>query len=252
MTPKKILIVDDEPSIVEVLRSRLIASGYETCSAGDGVEALEKVVSEKPDLIILDVLMPRMTGFEALKKIRDTPESHKLPALVISAKSSMKDYFTDITGVEFIPKPYDAKELVNRVGILVGDKAAPHSGSKRVILAGVEDFLIGKIRTFLSSKNYQVLTALNEEDAFTMAKNLRPGFILCQFWEEASILDPKKLGGKLAEHASLVNLPLYVYCKEALSIDAMKTFKGDRLITYNDSVDLLKKLEATISKMASA
>jgi DNA-binding response OmpR family regulator len=252
MASKKILIVDDEPPIIDVLRTRLTASGYETCTAGDGVEAVEKVKSEKPDLIIMDVMMPRMTGFEALKKIREMPESRKTPALVISAKGSMRDYFTDITGVEFIPKPYDAKELVARVGILVGDKAMPHSGSRRVILAGVEDFLIGKIRNFLSSQNYQVLTALNEDDAFTMAKNLRPGFILCQFWEEASILDPKKLGGKLAEHASLVNLPLYVYCKEALSIEAMKTFKGDRLITHNDSVDLLKKLELTISKMAAA
>ena len=107
MSLKKILIVDDEPAIIEILSSRLKATGYEICTARDGVEAIAKVKSEKPDLIIMDVLMPRMTGFEAMKKIRDMPEGHGVPALVISAKGSMRDYFSDITGVEFIPKPYE-------------------------------------------------------------------------------------------------------------------------------------------------
>jgi len=66
MSPRKILIVDDEPAIIDILSSRLQASGYEICIARDGVESIEKVKSEKPDLIIMDVLMPRMTGFEAM------------------------------------------------------------------------------------------------------------------------------------------------------------------------------------------
>lgn len=252
MSPKKVLIVDDEPAIIEILSSRLKAAGYDVCSACDGIEGVEKAKREKPDLIIMDVLMPRMTGFEAMKKIRESPETRSIPAIIISAKGSMRDYFSDITEVEFIPKPYDPKELVNRIETLIGSHGADQGAATRVILVGVEDFLIAKIRTFLSSLRYQVLTALNEEDAFNMAKNLRPGFILCQFWEEESILDPRKLGGKLAEHAALVHLPLYVYCKEALSLDAMKTFKGDRLITYHDSSDLLKKLGILLGKIPSA
>lgn len=59
--------------------------------------------------------------------------------------------------------------------------------------------------------------------------------------EEDAVHDAKKLSSKLAEHAVLVNVPLYVYCKEVLSIDAMKTLKGDRLITYTDSADFIKK-----------
>jgi CheY-like chemotaxis protein len=252
MTSKKILIVDDEPQIIEILSSRLKATGYEVCSACDGVEAIEKVKSEKPNLIIMDVLMPRMTGFEAMKKIRDMPEAHGIPALVISARGSMKEYFSDITGVEFIPKPYDPKDLVGRIEALLGNVPASKGGAKRVILVGVEDFLVAKIRELLASMGYQILTALNEEDAFSLAKNLHPSFILCQFWEEDSVLDAKKLGGKLAEHAALVHVPLYVYSREALSLDAMKTFKGDRLITYTATSDLLKKLELLVGKMASA
>jgi CheY-like chemotaxis protein len=251
MNSKKVLVVDDEPAIVEILSARLLAAGFEVCSASDGVEALEKVKSEKPNLIIMDVLMPRMTGFEAMKKIRDDRESRGIPALVISARGSMKDYFADVTGVEFIAKPYDPKELVSRIQSLIGDTGTPQDGPKRAILIGVEDFLIGKIRTLLASLNCQVLTALNEEDAFNLARNLHPSFILCQFWEEETVLDAKKLSGKLAEHAALVHVPMYVYCKDALSLDAMKTFKGDRLITYNDSTDLVKKLGALLGKVTS-
>jgi CheY-like chemotaxis protein len=249
--PKNILIVDDEPAIVDVLSSRLKATGFEICSAGDGHEAMEKVKTEKPDLIIMDVLMPRMSGFEAVKKIRENPESRRIPVLVISARSSMKDFFSGITGVEFILKPFEPKDLVTRIGLLLGEASVAQDGLRRVILVGVEDFLVAKIRTLLSSLKCQVQTALNEEDAFTMAKNLPPAFILCQFWEENSVLDAKKLSGKLAEHAALVHMPIYVYCKEALSIEAMKTFKGDRLITYKESSDLLKKLESLLETKAA-
>ena len=250
MPSKKILIVDDEPAILDILSSRLRASGFEVCTANDGLDAVQKVKTEKPNLIIMDVLMPRMTGFEAMKKIRENPESRGIPAIVISARGSMKDYFNDITGVEFLSKPYEPKDLVTRIELLLGNKTVAEGGPRRVILVGVEDFLVEKIKTLLSSLKCQVLTALNEEDALSMARNLHPAFILCQFWEEDSVLDAKKLSGKLAEHAELVHVPLYVYCKEALSIEAMKTFKGDRLITYTASSDLLKKLEIFLGTTA--
>ena len=243
MTVKKILIVDDEAAIVDILGTRLKAAGFEICVASDGAQALEKVKTEKPDLIITDVLMPRMTGFELMRKIRANPESRALPAIVISARGAMRDYFADISGVEFIPKPYEPKELVTRIELLLGGKNVAEAGARRMILLGVEDFLVDKIKVLLASQKWQALTALNEEDVLTMAKSLHPAFVLCQFWEEESVLDAKKLNGKLAEHADLARLPLYVYCKEALSIDAMKTFKGDRLITYTATSDLLKKLE---------
>jgi len=165
----------------------------------------------------------------------------------------MRDFFADIPGVEFISKPYEPQELIARIEALLGNKkvVVPSSG-KRVILVGVEDFLVDKIRQLLASLGYEILTALNEQEAFKMAQNLHPNFILCQFWEEESVLDAKKLSGKLAGHAAMVRVPLYVYCKEALSLDAMKTFKGDRLVSYNATSDLLKKLEILVGKMAPA
>jgi len=251
MSSKKILLVDDEPAILSVLSARLKAADYEICTANDGLEAIGKVKTDKPDLIIMDVLMPRMTGFEAMKLIRDIPAARMTPAIVISARGSMRDFFTEITGVEFISKPYESQHLMERIEFLLGNREVASDGLQQVILMGVEDFLVEKIKVLLSSLKFHVMTALNEEDALMMARNLHPAFILCQFWEEASVLDAKKLSEKLAEHAELVSVPLYAYCKEALSIEGMKTFKGDRLIAYKESSDLLKKLELILRKNVS-
>lgn len=252
MSSKKILIVDDEPAIIEILGVRLKNIGYEVSSAGDGFEALEQIKKEKPDLIIMDVLMPRMTGFEAMKRIREDPTLRKIPALVISARSGMKDYFSDIIGVQFIAKPYDPNALIARIEIMLGDLSRVPQSDKRVVLAGVEDFLVEKIRAFLSSVHFQIFTALNENDVLSLARDLSPNFVLCQFWEDESVFDAKKLSGEFSGNAALFRIPLYAYCREALSIDAMKTFKGDRLISYNDSSDLLKKLKTFIDEKVFA
>ena len=254
MQVKKVLIVDDEPAIIEILTARLKSLGYLICAAVDGLEGVGKAVLEKPDLIIMDVLMPRMTGYEAMKKIREVPELQNIPAIVISARGSMKEFFMEIPGVEFLTKPYDPKELVHRIEALIGvSGAAPEKKiSKSVILVGVEDLVLAKVRTLLETLGIQVVPALNEEDAFRQAKKQRPAAILCQFWEVEHILDPKKIAKQLAEDATIAQLPLYVFCKSANSMEAMKHFKGDRLITYSDNSDLLKKLEPTFSKIAAS
>ena len=120
MSAKKILIVDDEPEILNILKARLKTFGFEICTAREGSEAVEKVKTEKPDLIIMDVLMPHMTGFEAMKQIRKDPESSEIPAIVISAHTAVKDYFSDIPGIEFMQKSHDSKELMDKVKAMLG------------------------------------------------------------------------------------------------------------------------------------
>ncbi|MFH0985336.1 MAG: response regulator [Candidatus Omnitrophota bacterium] len=122
MIPKKILVVDDVPAMVDLLCVHLTKAGYTACSAGDGLEALEKVESENPDLIIMDVLMPKMTGFEALQRLREDPKWRDLPVIVISGRDNLKEFFQDISGVEFLPKPYDSKELLAKIEHLTRDK----------------------------------------------------------------------------------------------------------------------------------
>src|SRR5215510_7035718 len=81
----KILIVDDSEDIVEILSDLLQAKGYAICTAGSGPEALTQIEGEQPDLVILDVMMPEMTGHEVCKKIRENPATMFLPVVMLTA-----------------------------------------------------------------------------------------------------------------------------------------------------------------------
>jgi twitching motility two-component system response regulator PilH len=246
MSEKKILVVDDDPLIVEILVKRFTAAGFEVSSAMNGEEAVAKAKGEKPLGIIMDVMMPIMSGFEAMQKIRQDPGTKTIPAIILSSKVSMKEFFEDMPGVEFMQKPFDCDVLLSRMEAIVGGAQQRANQPKRVVLAGVEDVLVGKIRTFLRGLQFEVFTALNEANAVLLIKNLNPFIVLCQFWEDENILDPWKIAQELLPQPALASIPFYVYCKEALSLEAMKHFKTDKIMTYKESSDLLRKVENLI------
>ena len=246
MPGKKILVVDDEPFFVEVLTSRLTSEGYEVCSARNGEEAILKARSEKPLLIIMDVMMPMTSGFEAMQKIRQDPGTKNIPAIIFSGKAGMKDFFEDISGVEFLHKPFDFKILIDRVEALIGSSLGRAERPRHAVLAGVEDFTVNKIRDFLIQRHFQVLVVLNENEAVALSKKFRPDMIFCQYWEDEKLLDPRRIAQELLAHPAISKTPLYIYCKEALSLEAMKHFKPERMLVYNESSDLLRKLEALV------
>ena len=111
---KKILVVDDERPISDIIKFNLTKEGYEVVTAFDGREALEQFEAEKPDLVILDLMLPELDGLEVAKEIRKT--SHT-PIIMLSAKGEV---FDKVLGLElgaddYIMKPFDSKELVARV-----------------------------------------------------------------------------------------------------------------------------------------
>ena len=112
MAKKKILVVDDEVQMVEILRSRLEANGYSVIPAHDGLEALEKVKSEKPDMILLDILMPRMDGSQFLQRMKQEGLLGDVPVIVLTAKANMREFFLVQGVVDFIVKPFNSKHLL--------------------------------------------------------------------------------------------------------------------------------------------
>ncbi len=114
MDAETILIVDDNREIVDSLGKLLRFEGYNIIEAYDGMEALEQLERNKVDLILLDVMMPRLNGLSALMKIR---ESYKIPAIILSAKTEESDKVSGlILGADdYISKPYNAAELIARV-----------------------------------------------------------------------------------------------------------------------------------------
>lgn len=128
---EKILAVDDDPDILDALTMILESKGYQAITARDGIEALAKLEAEKPDLMILDLLMPKMDGFAVYKELQDPKWSkHKdMPILVLTSvreEASRRRYELE-TGVEldvddYIEKPFPPDILLERVGRLIQKK----------------------------------------------------------------------------------------------------------------------------------
>ncbi len=114
---KKILFVDDEDDIREVVQIRLESNGYQVVTAASGDEALIKVASEHPDLMILDVMMPGMDGLAVLKKLRKEETDTKLPVILLTAKRKkmIGDLF-ELEGIQgFIEKPFESTVLLDLI-----------------------------------------------------------------------------------------------------------------------------------------
>ena len=111
---KKILVVDDEKSIVDILTFNLKRDGYETSEAYDGEEGYFKAMSENPDLILLDVMLPKMDGFEVCKKIRETSS---VPIIMLTARDEEIDKVLglELGADDYITKPFGVRELMARV-----------------------------------------------------------------------------------------------------------------------------------------
>lgn len=113
----KILIIDDDPLNLKFLTNRLSLEGYDTISAVNGEEGLQKSLREKPDLILLDIIMPGMSGFDVCDQLKALPETRSIPVLFITSLSSPEDRKRglEVGAVGYITKPLDMKTLKNSV-----------------------------------------------------------------------------------------------------------------------------------------
>ncbi len=123
---KRILIVDDTVDTVELLKKRFRAEGYDTAEAYDGEEALKQVAEYNPDLIVLDVMMPKLDGYEVCQRLKADENTRYIPILMLTAKSDVESKVRglDIGADDYLPKPFDYKELSARVRSLLTIKAA--------------------------------------------------------------------------------------------------------------------------------
>jgi two-component system, OmpR family, alkaline phosphatase synthesis response regulator PhoP len=116
---RKVLVIDDEPGIIEIVETNLEGDGFEVISASNGKEGLEKIKQEAPELVVLDVMMPEMDGWEVLRNLERDPETAGLPVIMLTAKAADEDYIYGLEegAVEYITKPFLPQELVNRIKI---------------------------------------------------------------------------------------------------------------------------------------
>lgn len=122
--PHRVLIAEDEPNIVESLSFVLAREGFEVEAALDGEAAIDRLRRQLPDLLILDVMLPRLNGFEVLKRIKADPALRALPVIVLTAKGQVQDRrMAEEIGVDgFMTKPFSNREVVDEVRRLIAER----------------------------------------------------------------------------------------------------------------------------------
>ena len=169
-TQKTVLIVEDEKNIVDILRFNLPREGYQTCEAYDGEDGLAKALSVNPDLILLDVMLPKMNGFDVCRRLRDKGDN--VPVIILTAREEEADKVLglEIGADDYITKPFSMRELIARVGanirrtamaapVSAAATAMPVAGDLSINTDSHQVFRAGEAID-LTTREYELLTFL--------------------------------------------------------------------------------------------
>lgn len=123
MQRKKILLVDDSSTVLLMEKMILSKSPYDLVTAADGQEGFSKAVSERPDLILLDVVMPKMDGFEVCRRLRERDELRQVPVIMVTTRGELRSVETGYQSgcTDYITKPINGLELLSKVKTYLGD-----------------------------------------------------------------------------------------------------------------------------------
>ncbi len=170
--PARILVVDDVPDNVEILRMRLSALGYDVDEANDGEQALAKVAADPPDLVLLDIMMPKIDGLEVVRRMKADKSLPFIPVILVTAKATPKDVVAglDAGGDDYLTKPIDHGALVARVRAMLRIKAlhdevqALNQGLESKVREQVDELeRVGRLRRFLAPQLAQAIVSAGDE-----------------------------------------------------------------------------------------
>ncbi len=270
-TPPRILIADDNPENLNIFQARLAAHGYEILTAADGEEALAIARGKQPDLILLDVMMPKMDGIEACRHLKADPSLLFVPIIMVTAKTGSRDVVAGLEAGadEYLPKPVDHAALVARVKSMLRIKAfhdevqeqAAQLEAQSVQLAEwnrtleqrVEEQLaqidsLGRLKRFFSPQLAELIVAGGVEDPLkTHRREVTVVFLdLRGFTAFAEISEPEEVMGVLREYHTEMGKLILAY------EGTLERFTGDgMMIFFNDPVPMPDPEERAI-RMALA
>ena len=255
--PARILVVDDTPHNVKLLADVLTARGYVVSTASSGKEALEKVVSEPPDLVLLDVVMPEMSGYAVCRAIRNGPDTTRLPVVMVTALDPGEER---VKGIEagaddFLTKPINQPELLARVRSLLRIKQLWDELAllNRTLEARVAEQVgqldrLGKLKRFFSPQLAEMIVSGSQEDPLkSHRREITVVFLdLRGFTAFAETSEPEEVMSVLREyHAAMGQLIL-------AAEGTLERFTGDvMMIFFNDPVPVPNPAERAV-RMASA
>ena len=247
--PARILVVDDTPDNVEVLKMRLESQGYEVLTAGDGEEGLAKIKAETPDLVLLDIMMPKLDGIEVCKRVKADASLPFMPIIMVTAKADSRDVVAGLEagGDDYLTKPVDHAALTARVRSMLRIKALHDQTlaqatelarwnrtlEERVAVQVKEIERAGRLKRFLPPQVAELLVGSGDE---RMLESHRRDIValMCDlrgFTAFAEIAEPEDVMSLLRSYHEAVG-PL-VFAHEG----TLEGFIGDgMLVFFNDPV----------------
>lgn len=181
-TRKKILIVDDEPHIVTLIKLSLTSLDSNIVFAYDGISGLQKTYEEKPDIIILDLMMPKMSGYDVYEKLKSSETTKDIPVIVLTAKSDVSKRIDNmlVNKDMFMTKPFDPIELETNIKLLLSTKEDMHPITKlpteKAVLERINELLEKKQPCNLCVIHFEELPELKKRLGFTKIANILEKF----------------------------------------------------------------------------
>lgn len=174
---KHILVIEDDPDIRELLGYNLSREGFEVSLSSNGQDGLDKALSRKADLIILDLMLPLLNGIEVCKKLREHPERRSTPIIMLTAKSEETDvvFGLGVGADDYMTKPFGVKELIARVYTRLRTQKTPEESNENVVRQGEVE--VDRARFQVRVGEQQVIMTLAEFRLFD-ALISRPGIVL--------------------------------------------------------------------------
>lgn len=170
---KSILVVDDDPSIRKLLRQEFESQGFRVIEAGDGLSGVNAAKNERPDLIILDVMMPEMNGFDAAAVIKNDPLTMHIPIIMLSIVEDKERGYR--IGVDrYFSKPFDIDALLRETSFLIS-RGASH---KKVLVVDEDESTVRTLTEVLEARGHSVVNAFNGKDCIDKAVSIRPDMII--------------------------------------------------------------------------
>ena len=192
--PTSILVVEDEPSIAEVVSLYLGRAGYDVRTVGDGLAALREVERREPDLIVLDLMLPGVDGYEVTRRVRARGDT---PIIMLTARKSEADRIAglEMGADDYVVKPFSAQELVSRVRAVLRRVSAPAPGDPLEDRLEFEDLVIDPVsRRVTVAGSERSLTAKEFDLLLTLARRPNAVFnrdkLLELVWGSADYIDP--------------------------------------------------------------
>jgi class 3 adenylate cyclase len=258
-TPPRILIVDDNPTNVKVLQTRLAADGYEIVTAADGEEGLAAARQHTPDLILLDVMMPNLDGFEVCRRLRADAAFPFTPIILVTAMADSKDVVAGLEagGDEYLTKPVDhaalaarvrsmlrIKRLHDTVETLAAEVREWNASLERRVAEQVGELeRVGRLRRFFSPQLAELIVNGGSDDPLkSHRREITVVFLdLRGFTAFAEVAEPEEVMGVLGEYHQITGKLILEY--EGM----LEHFTGDGItILFNDPVPIPNPAERAV------